>query len=264
MIKDAINLLIDKGSKEQKFIKVHDDGDSVQMLVLEDGKYHLKMFEKPAVKRGHLFASLDSFIEYLNGPKCEKGGVCFVSNDEVVAELNYNSHVSVRVLLTLKESPEFTALKLLSKGVNQKDLWRALVTDLKGNFPDELELAVGNAKAVQKTESQVEINDFGLVKGETSDSITVTFMRAGGNEMETVVLKKEWSWIGRLWEAVPVDIVKAEFLTRLELSAEGGLIKYTFHIPEEDTVKLQAKEDLTAHLRKKINGKFEIYVGTQG
>ena len=252
MEKDAIELLLETGRKSAK-AQLLDERCDIKVWLMPDGE--IKQIEKDLVRR-HTFNSFEGFTSFLNstllmdGLATEEGGkgAVFVQGESVFATFEYWSPEQQSAKLALAPSEEYRALERLMHGVDQKMLWRLLVTDLHGCMDTSLLLAVSRLNVKAKAESDVQIAPVGIDSTSGGNTIAVTY-GAGKDGSVTANIETEWTWKGRLWDQFPYE---SEITLRLELDMSDGLV-FRFHPRRLGDVKRDVQQALVKALFDDLN-----------
>lgn len=262
MLKELVDRLLSAGRDSVTPVKVHEDHERVHMLVPQgDGNVEMIQYFKPRAVRSHVFASVDGFVDYLNGPWCEGAkGVVFVGLNTVHADLDYGARDMQRAKLELAPATEYNAfLQLTSKeGITQKDLFTLLNSELTGCIDKTLFAAIRQIKLSSRAEHNVEIDVTGIESRGGSDVMTVQITEPG-KATEQNQLKLDWGWEGRIWECFN-DQFKTPL--RMQLSTER-VFRFVFHRPGHARVLRDARQQLVEHIRGQLKdaGRFEVYEG---
>ncbi len=269
LTQEAIQELVAMGS-DGRVVEVHRTAEMRYVLVDKgealsgDGgpvirNLEVMEFANDVPRRCHQVATLDSLVDLVKwrGP-AKDGAVVFVDERQVVADLDYEGRIEDAVVLALKGSEEYVGLQKLCGGLDQKALWRLLVTDLYGCVPSNLAMAVGGIKLKAKGEETIEINALGLVDGSGRSGIEVSF-RDGQTGEHTAQLPCEVTWKGRIWECWEREF---EVVLRLEVTNEQGL-RFTFHPRRLESVLQMARLELVGELRERLGDGAQVFEGRE-
>jgi hypothetical protein len=204
----------------------------------------------PAVNKpgGHSFETLPGLCDYLMDPACGEGDVLvLVGKQAVIATLDYPNQPKRQVRLNLLASEERAALEKITKPIGQKELWRLLYTDLAGTIDDELLYAVSNMDVKIEGEVSVKIGAAGVGQTRASEVIRVDMPTKGGAS-QTLDLKKQWQWTGKLWRCFEYD---STVNLTLEIHTSGG-VGFQFHPRRMDEVIDQARRELVRELTARL------------
>jgi hypothetical protein len=133
-------------------------------------------------------------------------------------------------------------------GVDQRTLWRLLVTDLADAMDNELFLSVGKIQVAAKRGSDVEIDVSGLSNESSESRIEVRFPQNAQGDMKSAQIQTDWSWKGRIWECFEREY---EIQLRLELKVDEGLA-FHFHARRLQQVLRDARRELVTHVRDEV------------
>jgi hypothetical protein len=253
MDRDTLDRIVQLGSVHGV---AHEDA-SCKHVVINGG---VKTIQKLGPARAHTFTSLEGFIDYLNSVRSGDGsGIIFVGADKVLAHLDYMAIVNQTASLPLAKSEEFTALAGLFSGVNQKDLWRALLTKLDGCLPLELLLQISNLNIKVTGESALAVERVGLESKREAQSIRVTCDDAKGKGSQTADIGVNWTWKGRIWEAFDQEF---EIELTMEIDTKNGLV-FRFHPKRLEKVMRAARLALVAQIKGQVTAdRFTVHEGS--
>ena len=260
-LKDSIIELITRGENTTKVFDVFDDGDAIHKLIVYGAgvKPEIRQFEKVAVPRNHTFKSLDGFVDYLNSSHCaEDKGVLFVGDRAVEANLAYGTYSQQRISLPLDFSEEFEALISIMRGVEQKGLWRALVSTLKGCIDASLLLAVSQVRVSGTTEKDCKVDITGVQNGTARDAFSVTFQERKDGATTTREIPVDWAWKGRIWECFDSEY---EIKLRLEIEATENGLRFLFHPERLKRLMRESRLDLVRSIAAKVPDQFTVHEG---
>lgn len=218
-------------------------------------------------ERSHNFVTLEGFADYLNSTHAkDDNGIIFVGPDRVFADLIYGlgdderKSVETHTLnLALGESEEFKALRRFFSPINQRDLWKLLITKLDGCIDPKLLLAIGSIRVAAAQEAKAEIDFSGLSSGAKSASVKVNFTTKEGSQASGPI-RVDWTFTGRIWESFANPYV---IPLRLELEETDKGIVFTFHPRSLESVLRQARADLVAEISSKVPAdRFTVHEGT--
>jgi len=217
--------------------------------------------------RDHIFATMEGFIDYLTSTHTEADrGIVFVGEGDVVARLRYGHVERHKAVLRLDYAEEHVALRHLSQGVGQKELWRLLVSRLQGCVDDSLLVAIESLRLSRKEEQAIEIAKIGLVKAQGQRQIQVAFRDPSGEGDRDFSVMSQWTFNVRFWEcfqrAFSVE-------TTLEVTTDGDGLHFQFHPRRLDLIERKARLDLVDTLRQGIHdggaaARFTIHEGEYG
>jgi len=286
MIKEAIERVFAMGQAAKPVVPIFDDGTAEHFLVMGKDGWTLEVFDKPLPGRSHTMRTLRGFLDYLmqdfgipyaattvarerpvlmeegaDNPPAPVNGIVFVGVNRAVANLNYLEHSTHQVTLNLIPSEEHDALERLIEGVSQRELWRLLISDLKGCIDPGLLLAVGSIKAVQKSDIATEIDVTGISDQKGASSVTITYPALGSKGgTQTAAIPVDWTWKGRIWECFDQEF---SINLRLELDTEKGPLVWRFHPERQDRVWREARQALVERLQVDLAGRYLVYEGEQ-
>lgn len=254
MLKEFWSALIATVTQALQPVHVFEDNNNIHVLIRDqDGKANMKVFEKPAPGRCHLFLSKDSLVSFLNGNLAGGGvDVVFVGKNAVHANLDYHKRGWDRCAWELIETPAFKAMQLLSNRLSQRELWELLQTKLQGYLVDDkITLQIANISVTEENESLCRINVLGTNDRSASSimKLVVPSKNSGGDEDE-VVLPTEIEWRGPVWQGF-----RNEYSVTLRLFVdvhEGLTFRFTPKHLEE--MLLEARADLVKELRVELPG----------
>lgn len=244
---DALELFYDEA--RASVAPRHIDNTDTENIVLVPGAtrgtFDTIRIPRNAPVRHHIATSLQGFIDFLNGPHCDKTTTAtFVGIQEVNADLAYATHRNECAQLPLIHSPERAALVPLLNGVKAKELWRALVGPLAGHIDAALLGLVSSLKVVRNELDTVSIDAYGISSGGVEENVTINI---GG---EKAVIPLEWEFSGRLWDCWDAPI---QVSLRLEVDTDHGLI-FRFHAPELSLTEQNHRLALVEEIRSKCKG----------
>jgi hypothetical protein len=182
-------------------------------------------------------------------------GRVWVNSKAIRADLAYGKHTTRVERMPLNLAEERDALEELMRGVNQRDLWELLATDLHGCLPPTLMLAVGSLKVSVKREENRDIEVTGVSSGGETRAIRIRYGTAKGDQ-ETEI-PGEWTWCGRWyqgWDKV------YEVPLRLIIDTEDGL-RFRFVPRRICAVQDQVLEDLVQHLDENTDDAVTVVAG---
>lgn len=247
MIKEALKYLVDLVEAQTSVLKLYEDNESVHLLINEAGLVREKEFIKPTQWPGLTFGSMEGMISYLAAHTEEVYGALFVGEDRIVADMAHgplgqnNPRIAV---LPLFPSEEFTALGGLFSGVNQRQLWRRLISDLHGCLPPSLLLAISQMKVKASAEQQSHIEISGVGSEKNAASVAISY--AGAKGTETVEIGLDWTYRGRVYDCMDQHY---EIPLRLEVSVENGKeVLFRFHPRQLQRLMRQVRADIVAKL----------------
>lgn len=216
---------------------------------------------KPKALRGHHFTTTQGYIDYLKSDRAGEGkAVVFVDASEVRAELDYMSELRQTATLKLAESEEFIALRALISGVNQKTLWRLMLTKLAGCIDVSLMLQTANLNIKATSDSDIQIQATGLENKNQSAQVTVTWTDPKTKGSHSAQVRTDWIWSGRIWQAF--DMVFDIALT-MEIDTDSG-IKFIFHPNRLDNALEKARLALVDKIKGDLAGKDSRYTVHEG
>lgn len=227
---------------------------------------------RPPPKKTHVFDTLEGFTSYLNSDHCNCEGdarvlhkgrhIVFVGGEYVTANMSYSSNDVHAAALSLFIAEEFEALMRLREGVNQKDLWRLLVTDLASSFPMQLRLAISALDLKRTEEQQVEITETGLEEEGGKRMVTLTYPSLKtGETQESRTLSLDWTYVGRFRECYSYEI---SVPVRIEIEIDHGAPLFKFHCIGLPTIMRNYRESLAQYIRNDLGGdRFTVHEGVE-
>lgn len=260
MIKEALEYLSQQLAQAHKPEVVHEDRLGRCVLVNTGSAFETRTFEKLAPERKHRFATLEGFLSYLaSGHASVDAGPVFVGEKAVVCSLTYGDPTQDVIRLDLADSEEWSALMQLGRGVDQKGLWRALVTKLADSVDPSLVLIIGTLSMTQKQGEAANIDPFGLATVKGAKETVVTFPAAGGAGEQRKTIANEWIFEVRRWECFQTTF---KVLTTLELESDGKEIRFVFHPRRLKQVEQAARAALVAELTTTTDAaRFTVHEG---
>lgn len=199
----------------------------------------------------HIFESLDSFCEFVNGPHCDESrAVAFVEHTRVWLDLDYRGHREDSARLDLKFTPERLALNAAFQPTKSKDFWRMLIGPLAGHIDGALVGLIANLKVRTTGDQTVAIDEYGIQSGGVFKDVTLLVGEG------KAVIPLEWEFTGALWRCWDHKITVS---LRLEIDVDGGL-HFLFHAPELYRAEQEARRQLLTELQARCKG-LAIYEG---
>lgn len=249
MIKEALEYLNDMFVDAATPKMIHEDSHYRHMLFKDGaGETVVKAFDKKVPERLHRFLTLEGFLSYLNSEHTEgTKSPIFVGEKSVCVPLRYRDVVQEIVTLNLVDSEEWVALMELQHGVLQKTLWRSLVTKLAGCVDPTLLMTIGALALTRKQGEGAIIDPFGITSTNAASETVVTFPATGGAGEQKRSIANEWTFRVRRWECFPSLYAVT---TTLEMSTDGGDIRFTFHPRRLKQVEQVGRADLVAEITK--------------
>ena len=274
MLAEFFHALVSHAERRVKEVVVDKSPDHTEHRMFVDGVAKGESYTIPhnPPKKSHIFDTLEGFTSYLNSEHCdyeddgralhEGKHIVFVGGEYVTANLSYSSNAVHAAALSLFIAEEFEALMKLREGVNQKDLWRALVTDLANAFPAQLRLAISNLDLKATEERQAEIKDSGLQEEGEKRYATITYPSLKTGEVEEKkTLDLEWTYTGRFRECFKQEI---SVPVRIEIEIQNGAPFFTFHCIGLPTIMRNYREALAAHIRNELSdGRYTVHEGVE-
>lgn len=269
MLAELFDRIVRHAESRVRVVTIQESPDERTDRVLVDGVATGIDFVHDAMppKHSHQFDTLQGFISYLNSdhaaPELEETHIVFVGGEFATANMAYDSNYVHEASLPLHVSEEFDALQELTKGVSQKELWRALVTDLADSFPVSLRLAISNLAMTNTEGQQVKISDVGLSEESAQRKAVIIFPSQKAGETDTTKeLDLDWTFVGRYREcfdhtiAVPI---------RIELMVEQGEPPmFIFHPLGLPTILRKYRQDLVEHLTAELDReRFTVHEGIE-
>jgi hypothetical protein len=250
---ETIDRLIESGHKHE--IVLDEPG---RQVITINGKTVEVAKTIPA--RNHTFATLDGLLDYLASGHCAADhGVIFVGDNLVHADLQYQQPGKHRASLPIGASEEYAALTVLFMGVEQKMLWRSLLSKLDGCFDVELMMQISNIQIKADYVADTKIERTGLGNTKTADVTRVTFTAPDGKGTKTADLWTKWEWEGRIWEAFDRTF---KIPLTLEINTEGKAPLFLFHPRRLDAILRTAKLALVEEIKGKAPASFTVHEGT--
>lgn len=269
MLAELFGAIVRHAESRVRIVTVEESPNQKTNQVLVDGNKVGDAFVIEAMppKHVHQFGTLEGFMSYLNSehaePENDETHIIFVGGDFVTANMSYRSNIVHEASLPLHVSEEFNALMELTKGVSQKELWRALVTDLADSFPISLRLAISNLAMTNTEGRQVQISDVGLSEESAQRKATIIFPSQKAGETDTTKeLDLDWSFVGRFRECFD-HVIKVPI--RIELSVEQGEAPiFTFHPLGLPTIMREYRHVLVAHIIEGVDStRFTVHEGIE-
>lgn len=206
----------------------------------------------------HKFRTVMGLTDYIAAhPVDDAPGILFVGDDKVYADCAYGSREGAQCVLRLEPSEEYQALEKLMEGVGQKELWRALISDLDGCFDTTLLLQVSNLEFADDSKATVKIDAAGLGDATARACFRVTTTGEGGPSSATLTL--DWTWRGRIWRCFEDQ---ADIALRLELmkKKDGGLV-FIFHPKRLSEVVDNHRQRLVERIKAAAPERFTVHEG---
>ncbi len=268
MLAELFDRLVQHAESRVRIVTIQESPDKKSNRVFVDGVQTGEDYTKVAMppKHVHQFDTLEGFMSYLNSEHATPRSpditqvrpgkhIIFVGGEFATANMSYQSNVVHEASLPLHISEEFDALQKLTQGVTQKELWRALVTDLADSFPVSLRLAISNLAMTNTEGRQVQISDVGLSDESAQRKAVITFQsQKAGETAMTKELVLDWTFVGRYRECFDHKITVPIRMTLSIEDGEGPI--FTFHPLGLPTIMRQYRHDLVAHIVKGINSEW--------
>jgi hypothetical protein len=163
--------------------------------------------------------------------------------------------------MTLNDSPEYEALKMLQNGVRQQDLWKLLNNQLHGCVDPSLKMAIKDIKVTTRQESSCTINPFGIVNQSGGVFHELVFPSdKPGEQPDKKAISPDWEFELSIFECFdhPVKIS-----TSLEIDKSSGGLTFTFTPRRIERVVSNERLALVSHLREalKEHGNINVLEG---
>lgn len=242
---EEMRYLIEDVSKPQVVPIFENSAEKTVLVASGDGKSEIKSYAKDRPVEKHQFHTLEGLVDYLRDVQdIEERTVIFVGKAAVRADLAYKStQFADEAVIALRDSPEYAAFKALTQGVDQKELWRLLSTDLYGCVDPSLLMAISTLKKMVKSKDEIRIDPTGVVSHEGGLFHEIVC----GEACQPVALA--WTFSLPIFECFPGH--RATIETRLEIDTDGG-IEFTFHPRQLERVLAEERLALVACLRERI------------
>jgi len=159
--------------------------------------------------------------------------------------------------MPLNPTPAYAALDLLMRGVNQKQLWRLLITDLHERISSELLLQVSKIRSNVRAGAEADIQVTGVTNRSEHSAFDLTF---GSKDQPTgtAAVGLDWDWTGRLWQCWDAEYAIS---LRLELEVDGNGLRFRFHPRALEDVLLRAREELSLKLQEELGANGVVLLG---
>lgn len=240
-------------------------------------KPEIVTFQKEVFERCHTFLDLESFLAFLQRPDVgrtgptefgkpdlgegnKEPGLVFVAPDRIEATLLYGHPLTHKATLAVNDSEEFAAIKRLGAGVNQKELWRLLITALDAKVDPALLVQISSIGIKAKDDREFTIRPAGLTQGLAKNALIVSTLNPATGEQVSEI-RTDWVFHVRLWECFDQEY---DIPTVLEIVPTDKGLVFLFHAKGLQDILRQARQDLVEEINAALPSQFRAYCGEYG
>lgn len=213
--------------------------------------------EKPPADMYVRVDTIADFVTYAADRLADAAAVVAIGKSVELLSATHCHHWD-KITMPMEKTPERVALGKLMEGVDQRQLWELLVTDLRDAMGEGLLLTIQNIAISEDAADHVKISSVGLADASGHRAIRIQSAADGGAKHADI--PENWQWSGALFKCCDEFQVTIEL--RLVVSKQNnGALQFRFVPIAMHKAERETRDMLARALREQLPKQYTIFSG---